>query len=425
MQSRGSALRLQLSSPAADRITAAVERWLVPLVPVALVSLSGVADVFCSVLGILFLVRAVVQRSVAWLYRPWVTSFLILWIYLCLRSIVAARPLESLGEAAILLRYPVFAVAVSQILRNEADRERLATVTACSVLFLSADAILQYCVGYDIGGQPQLGGVRLTGPFGRPRVGITIAWLFLPPLLALVQRRQWLWATALGCTSVLAIVLSGERMALVTLGLDVVGLLVLLPQWRRPILAVVGAGAALLILVIAVKPVIYQREVASTLQIATRFDQSPYGVIWNSDFAIASEYPIFGVGMKNYRYVCPDPSFGPLFPVPNFPRCSTHPHNYYVEWLIAGGIPAFVAFVVAMGLLLRDLLVHGDRRNLLFAGLVATILMRLWPLAPTTSFFLSWSAIPLFLMIGWALSCLPDKRSGGQQAVAPGIQSAR
>jgi hypothetical protein len=78
-----------------------------------------------------------------------------------------------------------------------------------------------------------------------------------------------------------------------------------------------------------------------------------------------------------------------------------------------------------MGLLLRDLLVHGDRRNLLFAGLVATILMRLWPLAPTTSFFLSWSAIPLFLVIGWALSYLPEKRSGGEQAVAPGIQPAR
>ena len=263
-------MKFAISSLAADRISAVVERWLVLLVPVALVSLSGVADVFCSVLGILFLVRAVVQRSVAWLYRPWVTAFLILWIYLCLRSIVAARALESLGEAAILLRYPVFAIAVSQILRNEDDRERLATVMAWSVLFLSADAILQYCVGYDIVGQPQLGGVRLTGPFGRPRVGITVAWLFLPPLLALVQRRQWLWATALGCTSVLAIILSGERMALVTLGLDVVGLLVLLPQWRRPILAVVGAGAALLILVIAVKPVIYQREVASTLQIATR-----------------------------------------------------------------------------------------------------------------------------------------------------------
>ena len=78
-----------------------------------------------------------------------------------------------------------------------------------------------------------------------------------------------------------------------------------------------------------------------------------------------------------------------------------------------------------MGLLIRDLLIYGDRRNVLFAGLVATVLMRLWPLAPTTSFFQNWSAIPLFLMIGWALSYLPERRSATEQVVAPGIQPAR
>jgi O-antigen ligase len=107
----------------------------------------------------------------------------------------------------------------------------------------------------------------------------------------------------------------------------------------------------------------------------------------------------------------------------NYPRCSTHPHNYYLEWLIAGGIPALAGFIVAMVLLLRDLLVLGDRRSLLFAGLVATVLMRLWPLAPTTSFFHNWSAIPLFLMVGWALSYLPEQRSTLQQIAAPGVQS--
>jgi hypothetical protein len=84
-----------------------------------------------------------------------------------------------------------------------------------------------------------------------------------------------------------------------------------------------------------------------------------------------------------------------------------------------------VFFVTAMGLLLRDLLVYGDTRNLLFTGLVATILMRLWPVASTTSFFHNWSAIPLFLTIGWALSYLPEQRSAREQAFAPAVQSAR
>jgi O-antigen ligase len=407
-----------------ERICTTVERWLVPLVPIALVSISGVADVFCSVLAILFLLRAFAHRDRTGFDRPWAVVFLVLWLYMCFRSILAIHPLDSLGEAVILLRYPVFALAVGEVLRNDDDRERLVSVTAWSVLFLSVDAIFQYCVGYDIVGQPQPNDLRITGPFGRPRAGITIAWMFLPPLLALIQRRRWLWCAALGGTSVIAVILSGERTALATLGLDVLALLLLLPQWRRPILAAAGVGVAAFFLMVIMRPSLYQRQVNSTLHVLTTFDQTPYGVILNRDLAIASAYPWFGVGMKNYRVVCPDPAFGPLAEPHNYERCSTHPHNYYVEWLIAGGVISLAGFLTSMALLLRDLLMNGDRRDLLFAGLVATILMRLWPLAPTTSFFQNWCAIPLFLMIGWALSYLPERRST-EQAVAPGVEALR
>jgi len=407
------------------RICATAERWLVLLVPIALVSVSGVADVFCSVAAMLFVTRAVVRRDGSAFNRPWIITLLMLWIYLCIRSVFATDPVASLGDAVVWLRYPVFALAASEALRNDDDRRHFITIYACSVAFLSADAILQYFVGYDIAAHPQPGEMRLTGPFGRPRVGITIAWMFLPPLLALVERRQWLWATALGGISILAITLSSERMALATLGLDVLGLLILLPHWRRQILIVVGICAALVFLVMIARPSLFERQVNSTWHVVTALDHSQYGVIWNSGLAIASEHPVFGVGMRNYRIVCPEPAFGPLLGAHDLPRCSTHPHNYYLEWLIAGGIPALVTFVVAMGLLLRELLVYGDRRNLLFVGLVATILMRLWPLAPTTSFFQNWSAIPLFLTIGWALAYVPEQRSVAEQAGAPGVQAVR
>jgi hypothetical protein len=45
--------------------------------------------------------------------------------------------------------------------------------------------------------------------------------------------------------------------------------------------------------------------------------------------------------------------------------------------------------------------------------------------ASTTSFFHNWSAIPLFLTIGWALSYLPERGSAREQAFAPAVQSAR
>jgi len=408
----------------AERIAGDAVRWLVPLVPVALVTVSGVADVFCSLVAIVTLLRAALARDWSWFERPWFIVLLLLWAYLMIRSGFAMQPGRSLGEAFVWLRYPVFAIAVSHVLNLPADRERFVKVIAGCVLFLSVDAIVQYLIGYDIAAQPEQDDLRLTGPFGRPRVGITIAWLFLPPLLALVERRRWPWAIAVGGTAILAILLSRERTSLVTLGIDALALLLVAPLWRRQIAIAAAACAAVLLLVAVARPALYQRQVGSTVQVVAKLDQSPYGVIWSRGLAIAEAHPVAGLGMRTYRVVCPDPAFGPLAEPHGYPRCSTHPHNYYLEWLIAGGIPAVAAFVVAMGLLLRDLLMYGDRRSLLFAGLVATVLMRLWPLAPTTSFFHNWSAIPLFLMIGWALSWLPQRRSPVEQNPAPRVQSA-
>jgi O-antigen ligase len=410
----------------ADRIGIEVQRWLVPLVPIALVSVSGVADVLCSIVAITFVARAAIRRSVAWFAQPWFIVLLLLWTYLCVRGLFAIRPFESLGEALIWLRYPVFALAVSDVLRNDADRARFIKCLAASVLFLSVDAILQYCIGYDVIGRPQDSDLRLTGPFGRPRVGITIAWMFLPAALALAVQRRFVWSALVGGASVVAIALSGERMALATLVLDAVALVILLPHRRREAMVVAGACAALLLLLIAARPALYQRQVETTWHVLTSLGESHYGVLWRSGLRIAEANPVFGVGMKEFRYVCPDPAYGPLLGPDNFPRCSTHPHNYYVEWTDAGGIPALIGFVVAMLLLLRDLLRFGDRRDLLFSGLVATVLMRLWPVATNTSFFIGWSGIPLFLMVGWALAYLPAPRSlPGKQRAPEVVQALR
>ena len=57
--------------------------------------------------------------------------------------------------------------------------------------------------------------------------------------MGLLDQRRWWLAAVLGASSVLAIMLSGERMALLTVGLDVVFLAVLFPRggagsWSPP-----------------------------------------------------------------------------------------------------------------------------------------------------------------------------------------------
>jgi hypothetical protein len=398
----------------------AVGYWLVLLIPAALVSASGVADVCCSIVAILFVALSTARGDWSWLRRPWIACMALLWGYLCLRSLLSAHPVHSFGAAVIWLRYVVLAVAVGEMMQDDGKRNRLLTILVWSVLFLSADTLLQYCIGVDIMGRQisyitgnggtGLGSsviLRLSGPFSRDFVGVTIAWLVLPPLLWLLDRRRWLLAAVLGLCSLLAVALSGERMGLVTIGLYAVCLIALLPRWRWWLLGAIGLIVLMLGLALASRPILYER-LFSIWQVLIHFGRSSYVILWKGGWALGMTHPIFGIGVANYRKACLDPALGPLLVPPNsYPRCSTHPHNFYLEWFIAGGFPAIAAFIASMILLMRDLFRYRGVWTWLFAGLAATILVRLWPLGPTTSFFHSWFAIPLFLYVGLALSYLP------------------
>ena len=404
-----------------------VERWALLLIPVSLASVTFMADVLCSLIAILFVVRVLIRQDFTWIRQPWLAVLLAMWLYLCLRSLVSVEPGRSFVFAIIWLRFPIFAVAISRPLRDPALRRLLLLVTAWSVLLLACDAIVQYVFSYDIIGRHIEPDRRLTGPFNRPRVGIGIAWMFLPPLIGLVDlRRRW-FAAALGIASLMAILLSGERMAFLTIGLDAVFLALLLPSWRRRILIAGAIAVGVFLLVLLVQPALFDRQILSLWRNLMAIGQTDYGQLWIRALAMVAEHPLFGVGMHNYRVVCPDPMFGPDTAPNGFPRCSTHPHNFYIEWLVAGGIPVLVTFIAATLLLLRDLLRGRALRDGLFIALVVTMMMRLWYLTASTSFFLAWSAVPLFFYIGWALSYLPQgrpaRRIPAQPEAAPDLKA--
>ena len=390
------------------RTAVATERGALLLVPPMLASANGVADALCASIAVLFLVRSILTRDFGWLGQRWLQLFLVLWAYLCVRSLVSVQPLHSFAYALVWIRFLIFAVAVSRCMRDPLFRDRFAWVLVASFLFLSIDGVLQYLSGWDIVGRHREVDGRITGPFSRPHVGITVAWLFLPPLLWLAQRGRWLIAGLFGSAALLVITVSGERMALLTLVIDLVALVLLMPTWRRGILIATLAAGVLMAGVFVARPPLLERQVYSIGRSVSGVRGSTYGLVWERAAQIAAAFPVFGLGVDNYRVVCQEPSFGPVIAPDQNSRCTTHPHNFWLEWLLSGGVLALVVYIAAVAFLFVDLGRNLRFRNAVFAGLFATLIMRLWPISTNTSFFHSWSAIPLFLYVGWALSCLPQ-----------------
>jgi len=382
-------------------------------IPFALLIGKAVPDFAMSFVVILFITHSVRTGDFSWTKKYWVLPLLLLWVYGCIRSVLISPHLENLVDALPWLRFVLFAVALEHwILRQQKWRDWLLYSCMYSIGFLAIDAIFQYITGVDIFGHAKIGS-RLTASMNKMVVGITIAWMFLPALMGLVSKRKFIPAFIFGLLCVVAVLFSGERMALLLVLSSLLIASLLIKKLRKPAIIIMPIVALFLAGVLYLKPALYERQVASTVVVLNNFLGSPYGVIWSSAINITKDYPLFGVGLNNFREVCPDAKYGPEVAQSGYSRCGTHPHNIYLQWLVETGIVGLSGFMAAMFFVFKRLLsvCPQHRHDALFIALVLTFALRLWPLASSTSFFHAWFAIPLWLVIGWALAICHDPQT--------------
>ncbi|MHB0992076.1 MAG: O-antigen ligase family protein [Burkholderiales bacterium] len=389
--------------------------YLTALVPVGLAIGNAAAEIILALVVILFSVHTIKNRDFAWLKQDWVIALLALWAYGCFRSFFTDNPGKTFIDSFPWIRFILFAVALeSWILIHEKWRNLLLNFGIIAIAWLAGDAIFQYLHGTDVFGRAIASPHRLTASYSKPIVGIMIAWTFMPFLFGrLVKKQNWV-ALGFAALTLTAVLLSGERMAFIFSMLSIVLVTLFIPYFRKTGLIAIFIFVIAMVGLMAMKPNLYDRQVKSTISVIRNLPDSPYGVIWHSAFDIVRDHPVFGIGMGNFRLICPDSRYGPDDPVGHgYSRCASHPHNIYLEWLTEGGIIALFGFITAMFLVMRRLFrnVGVNRHNYLFLALTITYTVRLWPVASSTSFFHGWSAIPFWLVMGWALAyCrFPDR----------------
>jgi O-antigen ligase len=111
-----------------------------------------------------------------------------------------------------------------------------------------------------------------------------------------------------------------------------------------------------------------------------------YFRIYKSGIEVFKDYPLFGVGNKNYRIVtCPD----------TWPDewnddylCTTHPHQIYIEFLSEHGILGTTIILLIFSILIFKMLKQTNiRENNLQLACLLYIIFIFSPLIPSGSFF--------------------------------------
>jgi len=394
--------------------------------PIALV--AGLQEAVMSVVAILFVLQSWRDRDFSWARQGWFAALLALWAYELVRTLIGQPTATGVLFALQWIHFPLYAAALANwILPDERARNRLLLATGAALTFYALDCLLQYFSGRDLIGRPAWDN-RLTSVSPKPGVGIQIAWLMAAPVCGFWQGGRRIFAIFLGVICLLAVLLSGDRMGLLIVLAVAVLIVLIAPSLRKPMLIALPAAVVALGCVLYLSPRMYHRDIETTANAIADFQSTHYGIIFGTALDIARDHPIFGVGMHNYETVCREPQYGPEMVGPDqLPRCPGHPHNFYLQWLTEGGaigLGLFVAFIV---LSLRELVRWrgGNRDNLIFYGLAASLALRFWPLTSGTSFFSSWSAAPLFLVLGWSLAyCAPRRKTRRQAGEVAGLSSS-
>lgn len=381
---------------------------------------------FCiAIIGLAFLYHSFSHQNWSWLSDTWLKWFLCFWAWMVMRALWSIDPVDSLTHALLLGRYGLLSAAIARwlLLQDEVKWLFIYGVIA-AVTFAIVDGGVQFLFGYDLFGKPLFHSARLTGPLNRPRLGLTMAWLGVP-LIALglaylhsqekkSLKQSWFWAL-LGFGVLFIGVASGDRGGLLEMlfGISVLG--VLTPAYRSLLLKAVCLFPLLLVMIFAYSPDTFHRQVTSTINKLQHFSSSDYGVVYRGGWSTFIDYPVFGVGARQYRDVCPmhhqdlrmaTKEGGDQFKLMDQEHlCGHHPHNFYLEVLAESGL---LGASLLIGLFVGAIRAcwknrHSIKHDAFFLGCLAVLLSRLFPAFPSGSLYVVWGSVPLWLMLGIVL----------------------
>lgn len=138
-------------------------------------------------------------------------------------------------------------------------------------------------------------------------------------------------------------------------------------------------------------------------------NNSTYGAHYLTAYKIFKDNILFGTGSKTFRIVCHNDQYIDNKLKFNTSRCSTHPHNFYLEFLselgIFGTIFILSLFVYLLNLSIRFLLLE---RSLEVVPGIVILITTLLPL-PSGSFFTSFNSTIFWINIAFMLTMINGK----------------
>ena len=334
-------------------------------------------------------------------------------------------------KSLINFRYVIYIISIWFVFQEIKLDKRFFLITIFVYLIFLIDGYFQFFTGENLLGYSMPSG-RISGIFETEYIFGSYIQKVIPIMITLFYltfeaklKNKSLYFFLVLFLSTVIILLSGDRAAIIIFVFYLTISFLLVPSYRKILLMNFLISGAVLFLVVSFGMgknigTLEQRYNPESTYNAhsgqTKINHPIFKYIPRDHLGhflvvkeMAKDNLYFGKGLKSFRFMCRG-KLGNFYPIDGG-VCSTHPHNYYLQSVSAGGLISLF-FLSSIFILISFKMINiflqlfkKTKNNELLTLSTICIFVYLWPLIPTGSFFSNWIsgfncfALGLFLFI--------------------------
>lgn len=400
----------------------------------------AVMNIISFIFSIIVLFLILKNNDFEYFKQNWLWFLGLFYVIIILSTLASEYRNEIFLKNLGLIRFFILALCVQYCLKKYQNENLFLYTIVLITTFLAIDSLVQYLFGVNLFGNnisaEHISRRRLTSVFGDEQIVgsflIKFVGLGLIGFFLLSKKNTSITYIYYGFISFIILV-SQERMAFILL-LFQLFLIFCFLLWRKKFkqtFSIIIISSILSVTIFSLDPSLKYRylsifntgsgiaeidfdkenknlnnlKLSDLKNVNIKFEDSMWGAHYLTALQIFKNNFFLGSGPRSFRYECSKKKYENLDIIYIKRRCSSHPHNYYLEILSEIGILGFVSFSTILVLFyFRQLKFYLKKKNLKHLCGLLSLFVNLWPIASTGSIYSSFNGTILWITVGYILS---------------------